>query len=364
MIFNMIGGGVGLNLKVVGGTVQPTGKENTIWVNTDTAITSYVFSATKPSSEEVTSSNVYTSSGASADTALIDYDETGEYEGWIVTKHIALPSNTKKLVCTFPYSNNDCFALYDSEKNFLTGVDYTAGTAEYSVPEGTAFIRISHRNDSTKPEIYAVYEQSNAVEGSVWFNLNISSPAAMNIDKKNTVMLYPTTCQQYIGGAWVNKDAQAYTNGAWIAILMALYAPGDKNTLTALAWAENSNKTAGTPTVVYADDYFTMTTDGDTGIVYYPEKIDLTYIKAIKADVTISGSLNSYAQANSEGLYIWDAVGTSYYVYCVAAHKPYATGDFELSIDTTDLSGEYYIGLGQGGGNGTTITVRKWWCEK
>ena len=43
------GGGSPLNFKVVGGTSAPSNpKENTIWVNTGTAITSWVFSATQP----------------------------------------------------------------------------------------------------------------------------------------------------------------------------------------------------------------------------------------------------------------------------------------------------------------------------
>lgn len=43
------GSGGGLNFKVVGGTSTPASpKENTIWVNTSTAITSWVFSATEP----------------------------------------------------------------------------------------------------------------------------------------------------------------------------------------------------------------------------------------------------------------------------------------------------------------------------
>ena len=59
MIFNINGGGgsagsgtgAGLNFKVVGGTTQlenPT--ENTIWVNTDSEITSWAFSAVEPES--------------------------------------------------------------------------------------------------------------------------------------------------------------------------------------------------------------------------------------------------------------------------------------------------------------------------
>lgn len=52
MIHDMIGvGGAPLNFKVVGGTSAPASpKENTIWVNTSTAITSWAFSATEPKS--------------------------------------------------------------------------------------------------------------------------------------------------------------------------------------------------------------------------------------------------------------------------------------------------------------------------
>ena len=53
MIFNMSGGGSAMNFKVVGGTTVPISpKENTIWINTATPITSYVFSATEPGSAE------------------------------------------------------------------------------------------------------------------------------------------------------------------------------------------------------------------------------------------------------------------------------------------------------------------------
>lgn len=49
MIFNMSGGSNPLNFKVVGGTTEPVSpSENMIWVKTDTEITSWIFSATKP----------------------------------------------------------------------------------------------------------------------------------------------------------------------------------------------------------------------------------------------------------------------------------------------------------------------------
>lgn len=51
MILNMVGGGGsgGLNFSVVGGTSHPGNpKENTIWVNTETEISGWVFSASEP----------------------------------------------------------------------------------------------------------------------------------------------------------------------------------------------------------------------------------------------------------------------------------------------------------------------------
>ena len=59
------GGGAALNFKVVGGTTEPASpKENTIWVNTDAEITSWIFSATEP--ENPSEGMVWISTGASS----------------------------------------------------------------------------------------------------------------------------------------------------------------------------------------------------------------------------------------------------------------------------------------------------------
>ena len=56
MIHNMAGGGgAGLNFKVVSGLTRPANPvENTIWVPTDTDISSYAFSATEPRFNRIT----------------------------------------------------------------------------------------------------------------------------------------------------------------------------------------------------------------------------------------------------------------------------------------------------------------------
>lgn len=63
------GGGAGLNFEVVGGTTQPAAPtENTIWVNTDTAISEWVFSAEQPASP--TEGMVWFQTGISAAAAF------------------------------------------------------------------------------------------------------------------------------------------------------------------------------------------------------------------------------------------------------------------------------------------------------
>lgn len=65
---NIGGGGAGLNLKVVGGTTQPSGKENLIWVNTATPISGYAFSADEPASP--VAGMVWVKTGKSSATAF------------------------------------------------------------------------------------------------------------------------------------------------------------------------------------------------------------------------------------------------------------------------------------------------------
>lgn len=68
MIFNMTGGGSALNFRVVGNPQPENPSENTIWVDTDTEITGWVFSATEPESPH--EGMVWFSTGASENAAF------------------------------------------------------------------------------------------------------------------------------------------------------------------------------------------------------------------------------------------------------------------------------------------------------
>lgn len=146
-------GGGGLNFKVVGGTTQPAGPaENTIWVNTPTEITGYVFAVTPP--ERPTAGTVWISTGTNSPAAFNAEKKNGLWiyptgckqyvSGAWVTKTAqtyqngawvswytylladgvtmaALGSWTDKMRCSFTGGKIVCSAAIDSEAEGLGG---------------------------------------------------------------------------------------------------------------------------------------------------------------------------------------------------------------------------------------------------
>lgn len=147
MILNMTGGGSGgasLNFSVVGGTSQPEiPKENTIWVNTETEISGWVFSTSEPESPAEgmvwiatgisspgefnaleknciqvypISAKQYVSGALVAKTAKIY--QNGAWSGWLITKYLVQNGNAKY-----------AFSKYDDDARLLTSDGYYVFTA-------------------------------------------------------------------------------------------------------------------------------------------------------------------------------------------------------------------------------------------
>lgn len=53
--------------------------------------------------------------------------------------------------------------------------------------------------------------------GMVWIKIALDGDTAFNSLKSNSLTIAVVKCQQYIDGAWVNKEAQIYIGGAWVA---------------------------------------------------------------------------------------------------------------------------------------------------
>lgn len=66
-------------------------------------------------------------------------------------------------------------------------------------------------------------EPSEPEEGMMWIVTGTSSKVAFNALKKNTLMVYPTTCKQFVNGAWNNVTAKSYIGGEWVDWLAYLF---------------------------------------------------------------------------------------------------------------------------------------------
>lgn len=239
MIINMTGGGggAGLNLKVVGGLSRPSSPaENTIRVNTDTAINGYAFLATAP---------------------------------------------------------------------------------------------------------------ENPVEGMVWFGIGIASTAPINIDKKNTVMLYPVICQQYVSGAWVSKEAETYIDGVWLEWAEYLYNYGvDATDITggwsADGWTASASIVAG---VLSSDRMvFNGITDKHT-LLATNNKLDLSAYSAIEVKINVRSIYNGASNFN---FCLWSQKGNLSNNKLAQVTAPATIGEQTLIADLSNIQGAY-VGFNSGG---------------
>lgn len=223
MIINMTGGGAGLNLKVVGGTTQPTNpKENTVWVNTDTEITGYAFSATEP---------------------------------------------------------------------------------------------------------------TNPVEGMVWIITGTTPEAAMNVDKKNTVMIYPLNCKQYVSGALVEKTAKTYQGGTWVEWWDGtLFNNGNEYTAITGGFSAVGNY----QTAENVDGYLHLLADYGKFAAYLTENaIDLTDFSKLTGIVRgTSSTEKQFGIASAR-----EAKMAAYTVFTTI------TSDTTVTLDISGYNGLYYVGF-------------------
>ena len=219
-IFGVAGSyeGVELNFNVVGGTSTPSNPaENTIWVNTSTAIKEWHFSAREPSTWKLCST---------AGEVL------GTIDGYTLKK-----KNSGNAV--FAFASNSTYAipmLISDSKNaaIITRSDGTtidAGTT-YSYKGKTYYLTFPGYNLSSFNTLIPKYTDSNdpykAIEflvdkllaqeqaqGIVWISTGTSSNTDFNALKSNNIQVYPKSAKQYINGAWVAKTGKAYQGGAW-----------------------------------------------------------------------------------------------------------------------------------------------------
>ena len=361
MIFNMSGGGAGggtsLNFKVVGGTSAPENpKENTIWVDTDTEITSYLFSAVSPNNVTV---DFY--SGATVEKTGYYVDSSGSMKSASASAYDVLFFEVPEKARFFTISASAnasagaCHAFYDASGSLISTVARVNGENDYIIPDGVASIRISLRTNDTKAIYVTIGDKIS--DGMVWIPTGTSSPAEFNALKKNGITVYPLSAKQYVGGTWVSKTAKIYQNGAWKDFITYLYNKGDLCTDTtggwkvrAWSWNTGGNGNHATqPTATYNDSSVQLyqktssTTNQYTGIWETVNDIDLTSVDEISFHV-----LSSSLSGNSKALFgVFNRTGYSSGTSSPASVTIQSGSITEqtYTVNVSGLTGAYSIGV-------------------
>ena len=188
-----VGGGANLNYKVVGGTLAPVNpKENTIWVNISTPISSHVFSATQPENPE--EGMVWFQTDVNA--AEISFNVLKknvfmlypivckQYIGgaWkMIDANIYLEDSWVNLWNGIFYDNGELFTEYETQVSNATvtiNTDAILLTTQKSV-DSKAYIRLGKIRIDGISSISASFKVSDTVEGSHYCNLFVGQETGM-----------------------------------------------------------------------------------------------------------------------------------------------------------------------------------------
>lgn len=344
-------GGAALNFRVVGGTVQPENPaKNTIWINTEAAITGWIFAAEDPALRE--SGELYNTEGGTEGVYLDSNGESVESSNFaLITAPIALPENCHqiKVVSGDTSTSSVCHAFYDADGALLTTVLRGTGTTLYDVPEGAVSVSLSVRTDDA-PSLTAVYRETK--EGMVWIGTGKSSPVAFNALKKNGIEVYPISASQYVGGAWQTVTAMTYQDGAWAEWWDGyVYKAGDEYEDFTGGWESAWNTGSyyqNKGTVTKNEDNIKISTAGSTYSIYAKtvNKVNVTSFNTLS--VVATSTHGKFGLSDGES---WNEANDM-----VASASP---KNGEASLDISELTGEYYVCMYIAAGNSNTYTEVK-----
>ena len=371
MIINNSGGGVPLNFKIVGGTTEPTNpKENTIWVNTDTAIKGWHFSADDPFIGEVVED-----AGAvlwAISNSLYTYNYSKANGGKALKIQCRMEINgSEESVCMLLSSEKNACAVVRREK--VNGTTETVEASDSIVLNGKTYYYITavhnavHADDAAVP--YRSFEElARALaltfdgEGAVWFITGTTAKAPMNAIKKNSLWVYPNQCGQRIGGVWVEKMARTYQGGVWNEWITYLFNGTVNEALTG-----GINGTVSNGVISFSASGMAA---GNNKTYSTVNPIDLTPFTKLCATVTSDGTVSgpyfrlAVLNSASNGSKITD--GNT--VCSVFSNAPFNGEERTVELDISDLSGSYYPShaggvYSSGGTKNFSYTISSWWVE-
>ena len=344
------GGAGGLGFEIVGGATRPTKPtQNMVWVNTDVEITSYAFSATDPIADSLVEG---------AGTVL------GTIEGRTYTKANAgraawafvcvdgftgpMLVSPDKDACAY-FTSGDHVSTIGSAGNVVhNGVTYYYSTGAWMYGDHTSGISPAFV-ESSFGEAALLLARTYDPEGMLWVTIaNSSSVKSVFTVDKEWVTLYLVSVKQYISGAWSDKSAMNYQNGAWTDWWTGeLYTPGNEWESITGGFAtkgfplNTGDAPQSNPATITrnADNIRFTNTDAGCGLCYFVNKIELTDFNTL----TFVGEMKYSGNSWYTGLGIWKDISTAVGTNRVAYLNGNSTGG-AIDISSVD-PGEYYIGF-------------------
>lgn len=181
-------------------------------------------------------------------------------------------------------------------------------------------------------------------EGCVWIATGSSFNAAFNALKKNALVVCPIAAYQYIGGIWVQKEAQIYQNGTWVDCALVLVSNGTMLVNPTRFVRE------GSANVSLSGNKITWGS-GASACGYEFADVDVTDRNRIYAKV-------SYTRGSSVGHFKLE-VGSAY--VNIGADDT-SGNNVDLTLDVTNISGrvdvQFYV-QGGGGKGVCTLTIHE-----
>ena len=185
-----------------------------------------------------------------------------------------------------------------------------------------------------KSYYFAAAAPNEPEEGCVWISTWIQSPQAFNVLKKNTLLVYPSGCQQYIGGAWVSKELLVRFGAEWVSTTRYLITKGFETKQFTISGTQSG--------VSRYDDYIYINSYcGSYSYGYYfmyPDPVDLSSFSNVQAEAyyQLVGSVGGAGRV---------VVCTSPTGSEVASASLSANAYGTTKLDISKLSGEYYVGF-------------------
>lgn len=189
--------------------------------------------------------------------------------------------------------------------------------------------------------VFSAEEPETSSGGMVWISTGAFSAAPFNALKKNNITVYPIFAKQYVNSAWIDKTAKIYQNGAWADWWNGeLFINGNQYEGFTGGWiradyykGNDDNTNSGTLTI---GNTIYLKASGGTYCksVRTTNKIDLTNWKTLKHITT------QYNKGEAAILITSQEEGD--------VDNSVTMGSFvigESSLDITEVTGEYYIGV-------------------